>query len=86
MVLYTDKSWSYNLSKLIFYTFGNFRSFFKIIDRTSKLLAPLYLEYTILPIISPITQKELSLQIEYDGGILKNIAKKGILTYFERDF
>jgi hypothetical protein len=86
MVLYTDISWSYNHSKLIFYTFGNFRSTFKIIHRTSKLLAHLYLEYSILAIITPITQKELSLQIQYDGDILKNISKKGILTYFERDF
>jgi len=71
----------YRPTYLYLYTFGNFRKHYTVLKKLSKLIAPVYMEVNILPIIKPVLSREWNIQENNDGRIYIKVHKQGVLAY-----
>lgn len=65
----------------ILYAFGSFRSEFAAIERLAKALAPLYLQTLVLPIVKPISDRELKAAFAAHTPFLRTLGQHGILCF-----
>jgi len=70
--------WRRTPTRLELITFGTFRKFYPVVEALSEMLAPLYLEYGILPDIWPIVSPPDRL-LEKD--VVPLLRRTGILVY-----
>jgi len=70
--------WHRDPTRIQMLTFGTYRKFFPVVELLSEILAPLYLEFEILPDIFPLFPDRMK---EYDRIILPTIRKSGILIF-----
>jgi hypothetical protein len=71
----------YKPSHLNFYTFGTFKKHYSVMKLMAELLADVYIELNILPIIKPILVKEWHAQEKLAGRDYHDISKSGFVTY-----
>jgi hypothetical protein len=86
VVAYHPKDWQRKSSHVEFYVFGSFRSFFPAVEQVARILAPLFQEYSILPIITPIETRNWNEILATDGKPLMKIKRSGILVFNLGDF
>ena len=65
-------------TKIQMLTFGTYRKFFPLVELLSVILAPLYLEFGILPDLYPLFPDRMK---EYEKTILPSLKKAGILVF-----
>ena len=83
LVAAPTRRWEQRSGSIDLFAFGSFRSTARTIIDLSGFLAPIYLEYEVLPIIRPVTTPLWNRLVDSDAPEFLRICTSGLLT-FER--
>jgi len=61
--------------------FGKFRSRYKALVQTAEVLAPFYLQSSVLPLVHPLTQLDWEREVETQGSVFTRLKKSGLLLF-----
>lgn len=86
LVCLPPTEWRRKSTYLDTFLLGSFRKQWPIVKKVSKVLAPVYVEFLVLPVLHPIPQKIWRLHVESKTSLWRELAREGVVVYLRRDF
>ena len=81
VIAYSPVSWSFIPSSIQLHTVGEFESTFSYVNALAKLLAPVYLQHEILPLVLPHLGEQWASLSDTQPALHSNLARRGLVTY-----
>jgi hypothetical protein len=84
VIAYSPVSWAATRASVHLHTVANFQSLFRYLNDVAKLLAPIYSQYGILPLVVPHRLEEWRFLCDFQPTLFATLSKRGLLTYAAR--
>ncbi len=81
VVSYTPYSWKWKINSIQMFIRCEFDTRLSIIDQIAEVLTPVYLNYFVLPFITPFNNKIWQQELEMSGRLFRYIEQKGVFTF-----
>lgn len=77
--------WKRKSTYLNMYLLGTFRKPWPIVRKVSKVLAPAYAEFLVLPVLHPIPSRIWRSHVESKTRLCRELARKGVIVYLRQE-
>lgn len=78
---YTPSSWAWDINSLDLIVFATFESRIELIDELSEIIAPIYEELLVLPVLIPVQVGDWFAHVESETRLYRHISRKCIYVY-----